>query len=327
MLFSKELSPPIKEKKFLAKLWLKISNKKQYKQYKKELNDSRTVQAFISRHNDLREVVKKNIKTIESISAQGKPLNFLHSGNAGDIIYSLPVLKKIYETSGIKQNIFLQLDQPLIMPEHYHHPLGGTMLNSHMANMLIPLIMAQSYINLCAVYSNEKIHINLDSFRSDVIPMNRTNIARWYTYITGVQGDLFKKWIITPPDVAFKDTIVLARSSRYQNVLIDYSFLNQYPNICFVGVPDEFEAMKKKVTHMTYHEVDNFFELSSLIAGCKFFIGNQSFPFSLAEALKVPRVLEGCFDVTNVIPEGENAHDYFFQEHFEKIVKNFHLGG
>ncbi|MEK7224455.1 MAG: hypothetical protein AAB221_02085, partial [Bacteroidota bacterium] len=58
-----------------------------------------------------------------------------------------------------------------------------------------------------------------------------------------------------------------------------------------------------------------------VIAGCKFFIGNQSFPFALAEALKVKRALELCFECPNVIPEGENAYDFVYQPQFEKIVR------
>jgi hypothetical protein len=37
--------------------------------------------------------------------------------------------------------------------------------------------------------------------------------------------------------------------------------------------------------------------------------------------LKVPRILEISFEVINVIPEGENGYDFFFQEHFESLVE------
>jgi hypothetical protein len=67
--------------------------------------------------------------------------------------------------------------------------------------------------------------------------------------------------------------------------------------------------------------VSNFLELARVIAGCKFFIGNQSFPFAVAEGLKVPRALELCFECPNVIPEGPQAYDFLYQPQFEKIVR------
>jgi len=79
--------------------------------------------------------------------------------------------------------------------------------------------------------------------------------------------------------------------------------------------------MRKFVPDIEYRPVQNFLELAEIIAGCKFFIGNQSFPFSLAEALKVNRVLEVYYSCPNVIVEGRNAFDFCFQPQFELIVQ------
>ena len=52
----------------------------------------------------------------------------------------------------------------------------------------------------------------------------------------------------------------------------------------------------------------NALDLAQTIAGCKFFIGNQSFSFAVAEAIKVKRVLEVCYETPNVIKlEGEHS--------------------
>lgn len=89
----------------------------------------------------------------------------------------------------------------------------------------------------------------------------------------------------------------------------------------FVGLQEEYEDMKKSIPHLRYHPVNDFLQLAQLIAGCKFFIGNQSFPYSLAEALKVKRALEVNFENPNVIPEGDNAYDFCYQPQFEKIIR------
>ena len=53
----------------------------------------------------------------------------------------------------------------------------------------------------------------------------------------------------------------------------------------------------------------------------KFFIGNQYVGFPMAEALKVPRILEAEPDFPVVQPIGKNAFDFYYQPHFEKWCK------
>ena len=55
-----------------------------------------------------------------------------------------------------------------------------------------------------------------------------------------------------------------------------------------------------------------------LIKSCKFFLGNMSLFYPMAEALKVPRLLEACPEFPVVQPVGIDAYDFYFQPHFEK---------
>ena len=68
-----------------------------------------------------------------------------------------------------------------------------------------------------------------------------------------------------------------------------------------------------------------FLELAEIIKSCKLFIGNLSFGYALAEAIKVPRLLESQPDFPLVYPNGENAYDFYFQEHFELLFKKLIL--
>jgi len=309
-----------KRKNLLKKLWLKYTNYTLYKEYKWELSRHKQLH-FINSLNGTDRV--KDIFKINEIVQNENHLNINHSGNAGDIIYALPTLKKIYELTNCPINLYLSLNQPLIMTGFRSHPLGNVMLNEKMAQSLIPLIQKQPYINNCKIYTEEKIHINLDFFRSGLIPVKNTNIARWCGYITGTTPELYKKWLDVIPDKSYNDKVIFARSERYNNESIDYSFLAKYSNIYFVGVKSEYEKIKKILPDIQWIQVLDFVELAQIIAGCKFFIGNQSFPFSIAEALKVPRILEVYSETANVIPEGQHAYDFLFQEHLEWLV--FHL--
>ena len=62
--------------------------------------------------------------------------------------------------------------------------------------------------------------------------------------------------------------------------------------------------------------------MAEIINSCKFFLGNQSFGYALAEGLKVPRILENHPDSNYVYPVGKKAYDFIFQEDFEKFFIN-----
>lgn len=308
-----------KKRNALSKLWLKLTDKTNYKLYKWELQNY-TLQEATNFYTGT-----DRLNTLGKILAETKDLghiNVVHSGNAGDIIYALPTLKKLHEISGLLINLYLRLDQPIVLSGHNSHPLGTVMLNEKMLGFLKPLISAQSYINSCDKYVDEKIHVNLDIFRSKTIGLNNSNISRWYSYFTGITPELWKAWLTAEPNTAYANTIVLARSERYRNPSINFGFLKEYKNLVFIGIKSEYDDMLKAIPDLKWVQVNDFLDLAQIIAGCKVFIGNQSFPFSIAEGLKVPRILEVFDNAPNVIPEGPNAHDHYFQEHFEELVKN-----
>lgn len=306
------------EKNIIQSLWLKLIDIKAYKEYKaifKEYRKAVKINTFVSDGHAL------DVNKISEIANKNTQVNFVHSGNAGDIIYALPTIKKIHELVQKPVNLYLKLDQPHNLALNFKHPLGNVMLNQVMAKMLIPLLSSQSYLNFCGIYADQRIDIDLDEIRRAGLILDRGSIARWYGYIFGINADLYKNWLEVKPNLDYADTIVIARSQRYRSPFVDYSFLTNYSKLVFVGIQAELEEMKSEVSNIQYFKANDFLELAEVIAGCKFFIGNQSFPFSIAEALKVPRILETFFDTPNVIPEGKNSYDFYFQEHFESLVK------
>ena len=59
--------------------------------------------------------------------------------------------------------------------------------------------------------------------------------------------------------------------------------------------------------------------MAEIIKASKFFVGNMSFQYIIAEGLKVPRLLEASPDFPIVFPTGPNAYDSYHQNHFEKF--------
>ena len=290
-----------KKLNFLAKFWLKINRPLQYNLYKQ----TRLFVKSADFNHHLLPIIPQNTAL----------QTFKHSGNSGDIIYALPTVLALKNEKSAE--FYLQLNQQGCDKSH---PLGGVMLNEKMAEMLLPLLDTQHYIDKVGIFNGQTIDYNLDLLRELPISLAAGDISRWYFHIFNVYADLSKPWINVVPNTQYKDSIILARSERYLNPYFDYSFLKKYPNIVFVGVEKEFQLMKKQVPNAQFVSVNNFLELAQIIAGGKFFIGNQSFPYSLAEAMKTPRILEMCYYAPNVVIHGANGYDVYFQKYLEERV-------
>jgi hypothetical protein len=153
--------------------------------------------------------------------------------------------------------------------------------------------------------------------------LNRGNIARWYFLVFCSFFDLSQPWLDIKPAPGLEGTIVIARSQRYRAPGIHYDFLNDYNDVRFVGIEAEYEEMRKQIRNVRYCPVNDFLEMAQIIAGSGLFIGNQSFPFSIAESIKTNRLLEWYFQTPNVSVQGPGGFDFCFQENFEFLVKGW----
>ena len=293
-----------KKKTFLSKLILKSKDYEEYKNYQ-----------FLYKLSKLPQPVNLAVPFKEEY-------HFKHSGNAGDIIYSLPAAYALAGTGRIHYHFNLGAKG------HYGkkpHPLGNVMLTEKIVQLLQPLLLSQPSITECSIYTpSQPIDFDLDLVRTYPFPLNRGNIARWYFYVFAINANLSNPWLHVTPNTDFKDHMVIARSQRYQAPAIDYSFLKKYRNIVFIGVEAELKEMRQMLPHIAYQPVADFLEMAQIIAGSKLFIGNQSFPFSIAEALKVKRLLEVYHLCPNVNVEGDNGFDFCFQPQFEKLVEKLY---
>jgi hypothetical protein len=295
-----------KKKSALGALLLKLKDYEAYKNYK-----------YAQRLSRVSPVTVPDIPQKEEYHVK-------HSGNAGDIIYSLPAVYAIAGEASI--HFHLKTGVPGIYGKN-PHPLGNVMLNDRMVEMLAPLLVAQRQIVSCTVnHGNTPIDIDLDLIRDHPFPLNRGNIARWYFYIFAVNADLSQPWLSALPDEGCRESIVVARSQRYHAPGIAYNFLQQYPDVRFVGTEAEYQEMRVMVPRLKYLPVRDFLELARIIAGSRLFIGNQSFPFSIAEGLKVKRLLEVYHLCPNVNVEGPNGYDFCYQPQLEKLVRRLYEG-
>ena len=255
------------------------------------------------------------VKTKETIS-------FMHYGHLGDIINSLPIIKELSKTKIC--NLYIQKNKKI--PDHVvskEHPFGSVYLTENAILKMLPLLKNQKFINKVEIYDDQKIDIDLNFFRELPINFNIDSV-RWYFHLTGIHTDLSKRYIDVDTHKQIKDRVVIMRSLRRQNNLISYKFLGKYENPLFVGLKEEYNDLKKTIKNLDHYECKDFLELASIIKTAKIFIGNLSFGYAIAEAVKVKRLLESAATFPLVYPNGENAYDFYFQNHFENLFKKLY---
>jgi hypothetical protein len=291
---------------------LKLIDRPRYYQFKEHLNKQRALKAFC-------EYSRNGFQVTTHPEPRSK--TFKHSGHSGDIIYSLPAVRAL--AGDFPAKLRLRLDAPMDGPVAQLHPVQGVLLNRAMYDGLEPLLRAQPYIGDVRPHAGEPVDFDLDQFRTAPLPWARMNISRLYFPFFGICPDLSLPWLSVPPDPDFRDCVVLARSARYRNPCLEHGALAGLRNLVFVGIESEFLEMRATLPGLRWAPVQDFLQMARIIAGCRFFIGNQSLPYALAEGLKVPRLLEVDPAIPNVVPAGGRAVEIFFQDQLTHWLQVF----
>lgn len=295
---------------FFKKIWKKITNKKEYQYLKSIENNKKSNEEFKVKFEPYINNIQKKIKS-------QKELSILHSGHSGDIINALPVIKELSKTHLC--NLYININKPLNRI-YYNHPGKDVFINEKIFKMLLPLLKNQNFINKIDRHKSEKIDINFDIFRELPINISFDNL-RYSFQIAGIQPDIEAPYLEVGSHEKINNKIIVQRTFRYRNQFINYKFLNNYKEIYFVGTLNEYKDLKQEVKNLIYYDCKDFLEMAQIIKSSKFFIGNSSVGFPIAEALKTPRLLESCPYFPAALPHGKNAYDFYYQAHFEKFFK------
>ena len=260
----------------------------------------------------LAKITKKILQTI-GIS---RVKTFKHGGNMGDIIYSLPTIialggGKLYIGKGT--------------------PYMGQPVTDATVSQMSELLKTQRYITDVCAFQGEKIDYDLDKFREH--NMNRNLLSVCHLRSFGVTFDLSQPWLlnITPIHIA---EIVINRTMRYvgedpnwptlyHGKIIEWGALKDYESKCvFIGFDEEYSAFQKETGLDTAkYEIGSALEFARIIRGSSLYIGNQSFGYALAEAMKHPRILEVCPYAPNCMPQSSNGHVELTREIIEDYLR------
>ena len=300
----------------MNKMWNRFFNRKKYNILKDEELKNKNIKLY-------NETIKNKLDSIKNILEKKNEISFLHSGHLGDIINSLPLIKEI--SMNKKCNLFIEKNK--LLPNHLQNSDNQSIryfLTEGEVNKILPLLSKQPYIKKVDVFNNQMIDINLNYFRELPINFNIDSV-RWYFHITGIHGNLENPYLLNISDHKIKSKIVIIRSTKRRNYLINYKFLKNYNDVLFLGLPNEYEDLKKEISNLQFYDCRDFLEMAEIINSSKIFIGNLSLGYTIAEGLKKPRLLESGPNFPLVYPNGKDAYDFYFQSHFEENFKKLYL--
>jgi len=270
-------------------------------------------------------LIRDNVK----IKIKNLLQKFYHSGDLGDVIYSLPTIKRL--GGGILY----------ISPDYTDMSIRDPMTLRKTKELKL-ILKEQEYIK--EVYFTEKkpedIDIDLNRFRKPIITwiengydidelnvFRKKPLAKLYEEEFNLNDTYIHPFLKSKISTVFSDKpIVINRSERYLNRKFPWrKIIEEYrEKIIFIGLKNEYKKFVKEIGEVEYFYTKTYIEAFRVISGCKLFIGNQSFCYSLAEGLKKNCIQETSEDVCNSQYFRHNS--YISRDGYEynyNSIKNF----
>jgi hypothetical protein len=215
-------------------------------------------------------------------------MNAFHSGCIGDIIYSIPTMQALGVTALYVGD--RSWTKPIV------NRLGS----------FARLIESQGIS--VSKHEGQNIDVDLSTYRNGgmVYGDNIANrVARW----VGAKIDLSKPWIKSGKNNYASGKIVVSRGARWHGEFFPWlEIVNAFADdIMFVGHKEEHEDFCKKFGRVEHLHTIDLYDVAEAIAASSLFIGNQSSPNAIANALRVPSIVETCLYAFDCIYERDNT--------------------
>ena len=233
-----------------------------------------------------------------------KTISFLHSGDMGDIIASLPTVKEICERENAKAILYLDTsggmlsndDEELDNVIRTQTNNRGLKFNDAGYEFLAPLLSVQDYIGKVEKYSGPHLcHIdcNLNAFRKafrdkQTIIKTNQNLMYLHQVSCGLEFGYKGPWLKVPNDdgTLMYDT-VLARTSRYQSAHVFFAaHENRLKQAHFIGTDFEYALWENTFGFKPVrHNVKNALEAAVTISKSHYFLSNGTLFYWIALGL------------------------------------------
>lgn len=230
-------------------------------------------------------------RNIKGSPHSAKVLTYRHGGDRGDVLFALPVIRQ--NGRGTVYLEAVNYTRERLTPDKW---CG-----------LDRILKAQPYIADVLPWKNEAVDINLNDFRATMFRYVRhrhhidRHIADWTAQVCNLPTTIKDEPWLTIPDPVAVAPVVIARSGPGRPPHAVYhgqnfpwgQVLQKYKkDAVFVGTELEHEIFQAVFGDITWHKTDTLYEVAQVIAGAKLFVGSQSAPHAIAQAVGVATVLE-----------------------------------
>lgn len=238
-------------------------------------------------------------------------ITFYSSGQLGDIIYSLPAVKRLCEVKNAKAKIFL---------------------TSGYFGRLKKFLNSQEYIDSVELYLCQDFLYNLDDFRFDNPDIFDKPLILSYLRAFGLPEDNFNEpWLTLDSERLIEQPYnIINVTNRYRGYFDWEDFLKTTNlEFIFVGLSEEFEEIKKIDTldKIKYHyQTSNVYEVANLVKYADSVYCNQSMVLTLSQGFGKEYYLDLCLSPIfyNVLLGTKNEH-ILNNEEFLKLSTNMEL--
>jgi predicted O-methyltransferase YrrM len=211
---------------------------------------------------------------------------FSSAGDLGDTIYQLPTMRQL---AGGKP-----FELVLYSESSWHVRQAWT---PESFERVRSFLQSQPYIKSVR-FAAKPDGIVIDHWREGI--NNKLNLCdNVAEYWAVPPWPVSEPWAMATPNTYARFRYVLHRSPRYQNELFPWAEIVRRigDDAVFVGSRQEYADFEQAfsgrvVNRIRYFPTPTIQDLAQVIAGCEMFIGNQSAPRAIAEALKKPVWLE-----------------------------------
>lgn len=287
-------------------------------------NKNNDILQLIMNKNDLRYQIKNiiNIKTKSVLKEQKnftKINNYVCQGRLGDLIHCLYAIFIVYETEGIKGNLY-------ITDSKYKFSRGL----KETYDELVPIISQLNYINSFSILSEKDEKDKKNENLIDLSSMYTSPLlykSNWCHIVANIVGkeQIPKPWL----NIKRKENnLILVH--RNMGGLTSFPWENILKkNICYFITCKEEEYKNFPYNNLLKCILcKNLEEICEAIAGCKFFIGNQSSPLAIACAMHKPCLAElNGLDAVHYINETKNNKEFhwFYDNNLSLKPKEIYL--
>ena len=251
---------------------------------------------------------------------------FKHSGDMGDIIYSIPTIQRLgggilyLDPTGGDGDEF----QPFLDANRWRDGKKVTKFNQKSIDFLLPLLKVQKCLDEVVVWDGQEVDYNLNQHRTLFRTHHPMNLAEQHRKAFGVSDrpwvektliSVLPPWLDIPVSGDAESKAIVSRSLRYHSQMHVWNgfFDHNWDGISdgvFIGTDLEHEVFNTNFCPdpLPKQEVKDALEMAQAIHTAPHFWGNQSLPFALAMGAGSPSSwLEVCAFAPNTLFQREKV--------------------